>query len=1355
MKRKVLSALCLLSALCALTAKAQTGKLFNADNLLSSSFTTQLFLDRDGFLWIATRNGLNRYDGYQSLIIKKDRQQLNGMASNYVNCITQAQDGLFYVGMYGALQTYDGSRFEDVEVKDLDGNTVTCYMTCFLVRKNGEILAGTSGHGLLTIEDRQHARQAGGQLKDIHTVQDLLEDRRGNVWVATSRKGLLEYDGRHVRSHFTAPEQLGTLRRLCEDQAGNIYVGTSMNGVYVRRAGSSGFQHIEATARKHIAALYCQRNGHVMIGYDGQGLAIYDPQTGSVTDNPYFSSEVDLSRSKVYSIVEDGSGNVWLGMLQKGVYMQPGKERGFFYMGYKLGQNNVIGQACVISTMIDSKGRCWVGTDKDGLYVLDPDQHPIRHFKDAFPASIMSIAEDGEGRIWVGSWAEGFGYIDANATAYHQFPLYLQTNALDIEAPRGGDLWVATMGQGLLRIDLNTLQVKTAYTMKEGAPDHPQMNSITNDYISKISLSPDEKRIYLATTMGVCCLDIDKDSWTSAFGRNCLNYGTPCRIVKEYDGKLWIGTNDGLYWTEVNDNVNANVNVNDNVNTQPSTLNAQRSTLHSPLSAPLSENGIASIEQDKEGRLWISTDHGLCCYDPKTDLTRTFFVDNGLQSNEFSDGASWAVDRGTRVVMLFGGVGGITYFRPEEIQQAKWDAKVTLVAFAINNKRVNSDTYSDGYQVCDTTAIAADRFELAHHDNTFAIQFSTLTYDNPEHITYLYRINGEDFSRLQPGINEITLTHLPPGTYHFCVKAERNGIQTAERCFTVVIHAPWYRSTVAYIIYVLLLLGAVWLYLAYRRRKEQDRLRLQEHIHAEEMADAKLRFFMNISHEIRTPMTLIVTPLLSLIKQDDDPQRRSIYETIRRNAERILGLINQMMDLRKIDKGQMQMRMCETDIIGFVGDIHTLFEQQARVKNIQFAYEHDAKELPVWIDRGNFDKVIVNILSNAFKFTPPGGIIRILLTHDDQQVRIAIYDNGETIPEDKLDRIFERFYQSATSVNDRNVGTGIGLDLTRSLVELHHGTIQAHNNADGHGCEFVVTIPLGKEHLKEEEMMEGATAPSNLPPLEAAPSNLPPLGEASPSKRQRIVIVEDDSEIRDFLADELQGDYDVATCTNGREGLAEVLRSLPDLVISDIMMPEMDGNTLCSKIKSSPTTSHIPVVLLTAKSRDEDQLEGLETGADAYIMKPFNMDILRRTIMNLINTHRMLRLKYSRNDLLEEKVERIDMKSPDDKLLERVMVVINKNISNSDLSVNSIAEEVGISRVHLHRKMKELTGQTPHDFIRNIRLKRAAHLLANNNMNIAEVMYACGFNNSASFSTIFKRFYGLSPRDYMKEHGDR
>jgi DNA-binding response OmpR family regulator len=517
---------------------------------------------------------------------------------------------------------------------------------------------------------------------------------------------------------------------------------------------------------------------------------------------------------------------------------------------------------------------------------------------------------------------------------------------------------------------------------------------------------------------------------------------------------------------------------------------------------------------------------------------------------------------------------------------------------------------------------------------------------------------------------------------------------------------------------------------------------------------------MNISHEIRTPMTLIVAPLLSLIKQDDDPHRRSIYETIRRNAERILGLINQMMDLRKIDKGQMQMHMCETELISFIGDIHMLFDQQAKVKNIRFTYEHDTQMLPVWIDRQNFDKVIVNLLSNAFKFTPTGGQIAMSVTHDARQVHIAIKDAGEGIPEDKLDRIFDRFYQTPSMANDRKTGTGIGLDLTRSLVELHHGTIVAHNNKDGAGCEFVVTIPLGNQHLKPEEIITEKQDVSHAVSLidEEVVSHPDVVGELPKvGRRQRIVIVEDDTEIRDYLAAELSSDYDVSMADNGRAGLSEVLKLMPDLVISDIMMPEMDGNELCSKIKGNPATNHIPVILLTAKSRDEDQLEGLEMGADAYVMKPFNLDILRRTIVNLIHTHQMLRLKYGRNDQLEEQVDQVKMKSPDDQLLERVMKVINKNISNSDLSVDGIAEEVGISRVHLHRKMKELTGQTPHDFIRNIRLKQAAKLLSTQNMNITEVMYACGFNNAASFSTIFKKFYGMSPREYMnaKPHSDQ
>ena len=1326
------------------------GRHFDADKQMSSSFTTQVYRDRDGFIWIATRNGLNRYDGYQFHIIKKEKGRDLGMASNYVNCIMQDHNGLFYVGMYGAFQTYNGERFEDIKTIDLYGREQPNYITCLLERMNGDILVGTSGHGVLKMNGRKEARQLGGKLGELNIVNRMIEDRQQRLWLVTENRGVACYDGQHMQWYFQGENERNTVRAICEDLEGRIYIGTSQAGLF--RLDGNTPVHIGETGQKHISTLCVDSRGRVMIGYDGLGMAIYDPHTGEVKDNPYYSREVDLSKAKVYSIMEDQNGNVWLGLLQKGIYMQPGKMMKFGYMGYKLGTRNILGTATVTSVLIGSNGYSWIGTDKDGLYCLDTKHHVTRHFKDGFPATVLTLTEDQKGRIWVGSFREGCGWIDTQTLTYHpyQLPQGSGISVFDMVGDTQGHLWMGTMGQGLLRLDISTNELK-AYKTKNGADRDRSVNSIVNNYISQISLSPDGKRIYTATTMGVCAMDIATENWLTTFRNtegngkakreNCPNYGTPTRIAREFGGMLYVGTNDGLFTT--------------NLKTQKTEHYAQKSGL--------ADNGIASIEQDHNGRLWISTDHGLCCLDPKTGKTSNYFVDNGLQSNEFSDGASWTTKDGA---MLFGGLGGITWFRPEDIKLPKWTAEVKLTGFSVNGQPVTPSTMSGLWHVVDTTVIAANRFGLSPGDNSFALQLSTQSYDNPEHIVYSYRINNEQWVRLQPGANDVTFSHMAPGDYQFCVVAEQNGMRTSERCFTVVIHSPWYRTPLAYIIYLLAIAGAIWWYLQTRRRKEQDRLQLQEHIHAEEMADAKLRFFMNISHEIRTPMTLIVTPLMSLLKQDDDPHRRSIYETMRRNAERILGLINQIMDLRKIEKGQMQMHMCETDLIRFVGDIHTLFTQQAKAKNMRFTYEHDTALLPVWIDRDNFDKIVVNLLSNAFKFTPSGGEIQIRISHTDQQAVMSIRDNGSGIPEDKLQQIFERFYQLPTNANDRYTGTGIGLDLTRALVELHHGSIVARNNSDGKGCEFVVTIPLGNSHLKPEEIIQEtqdadsseSTADNgvllddeNL--LDGDAASLPEK-TALPklNQRQKLVIVEDDGEIRDFLTAELENDYDIVGCVNGKEGLAAALKHIPDLIISDIMMPEMDGNTLCSKVKSNPLTNHIPVILLTAKNSDEDQLEGLETGADAYIVKPFNMDILRHTIINLIHSHQMLQMKYGRTDQLEEMVDDVEMKSPDDKLLERVMTVINKNLNNSDLSVDKIADEVGISRVHLHRKMKELTGQTPHDFIRNIRLKKAANLLSSGDMNVSEVMYACGFGNAASFSTVFKKMYGMSPREYMTEH---
>ena len=1326
---------------------AQNGKHFDADKQMSSSFTTQVYQDRDGFIWVTTRNGMNKYDGYQFQILKKERKQDMGMASNYVNCMLQDRHGLFYVGMYGAFQTYDGERFRDVTTYDLSGNVTPCYITCLLERRNGEILVGTSGHGLLRMKDDKSAYEIGGNLRTLQTVHRMLEDSRGRLWLTTDNEGVWCQDGSSgsISRYFQSEEERGMGRDLCEDGEGNIYLSTANNGVY--RFDGRQFRHIECTGSRHVSTLYVNRAGHIMLGCDGEGVAVLDPKSGRLTDNPYYSRDVDLTTAKVYSITEDQSGNVWLGLLQKGIYMQPAGETGFQYIGYKLGTRNVIGTACVTSILKSTKGNIWVGTDKDGLYCLTAEGQLVRHLRDGVPTTILGLCEDSKGLVWVGTYREGLGWVDPATLTYHNQPLPQgsDVSVFDLEADATGRLWLATMGDGLLSMELKSGVVK-AYTMGKNGGSDRKANCIANNYISQLSLSPDGRRIYTATTMGTCAMDISTENWLSTFqGQNCLNYGTPTRIAREFDGKLYLGTNTGLYHYDLK----------------------QHYVQRADSTSGLADNGISSIEQDKDGQLWIGTDHGLYCTDSRSGITTSYFVDNGLQSNEFSDGASFLTPDG---LMLFGGLGGVTLFRPNGLKDTQWKAEVKLTRFTVNGQSVTAATRSGWWQVTDSAVIASNHFDLSSNDNSFALQLSTLTYDNPEHIVYRYRINDEPWVRLQPGVNEITFSHLSPGTYHFCVVADRNNLSTPERCFTIVIHAPWYRSTLAYLIYIMAAGLAVWSYLRARRRKEQDRLRLQEHIHAEQMADARLQFFMNISHEIRTPMTLIVTPLLSLIKQDNDPHRRSIYETIRRNAERILGLINQMMDLRKIDKGLMQMHMRQTELISFISDIHTLFDQQARTKAIRFTFDHDSDELPVWIDRAHFDKVIVNILSNAFKYTPAGGDIRISVTHPDGTARIAIFNNGEQIPEESLEHIFKRFYQIPTSVNDRHTGTGIGLDLTRSLVELHHGTIMAHN-IDSGGCEFVVTIPLGCDHLKPEEMvteedaqMDGLTAPieTEEEPAQQADSNGQAAADAQPAatgtslpkagSRQRIVIAEDDAEIREYLKTELSADYDITTAENGRLALSEVLRQVPGLVISDVMMPEMDGNVLCAKIKGNPATNHIPVILLTAKSSDTDQLEGLEMGADAYLMKPFNMDILRHTIVNLIHSHQTLQLKYGRNDQLESQVDDVKMKSPDDQLLERVMRVINKNLGNSDLSVDAIASEVGISRVHLHRKMKELTGQTPHDFIRNLRLKQAANLLSEHNMNITEVIYACGFNNAASFSTIFKKFYGMSPREYMNEH---
>ena len=1332
-KNKLL--LCILMAIIVLPATAQRGKLYDADNYLSSSFTSGLYLDHDGFLYIATRNGLNRYDGYNFRKYRKGEPGCDGMMSNHVNTLIQASDGTFYVGFFSGVQAYYDDKFHNVTLRNDKGEPVIDYINSIIERRNGDILIATSVHGIFRLTSREEAVPLD-ESSGLENTLRIHESNDGNLWVVTTNQGIAELTG-HARQLFLRDKGIrSSIKCICEDNEGSIYIGTAGYGLYRKKPEEDVFKSVEKTAGMHISEVFHKSDGNIILGFDGNGIGVYNPTTGNLTMNPISSNELEISHAKVLSIVEDFSGNIWLGFVQKGVYMHPGSPSTFKSMGRRAGANNLIGDCCVLATYIDSHGDIWVGTDRDGLYELDSSLSLKRHLiGNGIPSTIFGITEDKEGMIWVSSFDDGAGCIERTTGAYHKVAMEETDNyqAFCIKSDNADNIWIATMGSGLIRHNVASKETTQWEALSQAYGDSAY-NGLPNAFISQLDVSPAGDRVYLATTMGLCCYDVTNNSWTSVFGSNIIKPGNAIHCVSVMgDSCLWYGTMDQLNCYDLRTKENKEYTTADG----------------------LTDNSISAIQPDGRGNIWVSTLHGLNCIDLSTrKVISCYYVSDGLQGNEFSDGAS---SIGSDGIMVFGGTGGISWFNPADLIDNEWKPQVMISNFLVGGVPVSANDKSGRYTIMKQTARDCDEFHLSPSDNTFTIQLSTLTFETPDNIIYSYSINDDEWMKLEPGHNSISISRINSGTYKFRVKATKNGLDSQIKEFTVKVHNPWYLTIWAFLGYLLIIILLIMYYLHQRKAKEAARMRLQEYIHAEEMSEAKVRFFINISHEIRTPMTLIVSPLLTLMKEDKDSRRNQIYETIKRNAERILHLINQLMDLRKIEKGQMAMHMKETDMVGFIREIYSLFDYKAKNKKIHFSFVSDVDVLPVWIDRENFDKVLINLLSNAFKFTPTGGRIDIRLGKEEGMMRLEVMDNGESIPSNMLEKIFERFYQGNTKTTELNFGTGVGLDLTRSIVELHHGTIKAENNADGQGCNFIVRIPLGKDHLTEEELKEVPDNDEYIREqlLEPTPTettdNESEKEDTSGNGKPTVVIAEDDTEIQDYLKEELKALFNVRVYGNGKDALVEILKDVPDLVISDVAMPGMDGIMLCSKLKSNANTNSVPVILLTGKDLEQDQLTGLQTGADIYMTKPFNMEILKNHITNLINSRMMLKNKYSIKDKLTQEMSGVALQSPDEKLLQSIMQVINTNLNNPSLSVDMIAKRVGMSRVHLYRKMKEITGQSPHSFIRTLRLKQAARLLANPHHNITDVMFACGFNSSAAFSTAFKSLYGRSPREYQKQ----
>ncbi len=1339
----------LATSLLPLGAAAQHGQLFTTKDRLGSSLVNQVYRDRHGMIWICTENGLERYDGYHFQSYTTD----DGLSSNNVNCVNLHYNGRLYIGTSSGLFVLINDRIHSVTRSEGDGTALfTPYITTLCLGPDSTLYIGTSGRGIWKVCGEKRVERAFDTIDGLMYAHSMAFDSRGTLWVVTNVNGAFAIKGDKVKKYNV--KEIVTHADLKIDNDDNVYIGHINGGIYKTNAESDEFKLIPTTAGLQVTSLLVRNDSTIYVGTNGNGLHQLDTRTGKMKSCGLYSNDIDMNKVKVYSIAVDNMDNLWLGLLQKGVFLQPPHSNNIIHLGRDTGLRNPIGESCVMAVYKDSNGTLWVATDQDGLYAIDSQGQLLRHYKPgtsptSVPGTILTITEDGRGRLWVGSYTDGCGWIDTRTGVYHRAPFsYGKVQSIfDLRTDGGDIMWVGTLGNGLKRYNMKTGEIKEYFASESG--------SVRNNFIMQMELDKDGKYLFVGTSTGISTLDLQTYEWHTYPRVDSLFDRIPIRAMRyrSNDG-LWVGTSEGLY-----------------------NITSDGRTTHYNKSNGLQGDKVTGIEFDSIGRVWVSTNHGLMCLTAETGKFEGFYENDGLMDNEYYEGVSFTDSNG---LMYFGGTMGLSFFDPMKMEHTHKQQSVILSQLFVGGQLVKAGDKSDDYEICSEAVIKSRQFDFAHQDNTITLRFSTLTYTGLKHISYRYCINGDEWITLPAGQSELTLSRMPTGNYHFKVEAIDNGVASEPREFTITIHAPWYFTTTAKTIYVIIVIGACFLLLRHMRIRNRERLSLQEHIHAEELNEQKLQSFINLSHEIRTPMTLILTPLEQLIKEDTDSHRRSIYEVIHRNAKRIVHLVNQIMDIRKIDKGQMTMQMKETDFIGFTEEVVDLFRTQAASKQIRLMFDHEGFDrLPLWIDRQQFDKVLMNLMSNAVKYAHTGGEIVVSIDCHNGNAILTVSDNGEKIPEESLPHIFKRFYQSPTDNPKYKSGTGVGLDLTRSLVLLHHGTIEVRNTDDG--VEFVVTIPLGRNHLSESEIAITKTPqePETADDEETAGTDTtfgndtlgneadgmnPDTGsdaeEAKPaassnSKRATVVIVEDDDEIRNYLTTQLSTHYRVLSFADGAQALPTILRDIPQLVISDVMMPNMDGTTLCSRLKTNINTNHIPIILITAKTRDEDKLVGLEAGADLYITKPFNLDILRRNIANLIDSRKLMKNKFTGKEDQAAQIDNIEIENNDEKLLGRIMKVINANLSNSELNIDMVCQEVGISRVHLHRKMKELTNQTPHDFIKNLRLKQAARLLRQKGQSVTEVMYRCGFNSATSFSTIFKKMYGLSPRDYKRENEEK
>lgn len=1358
---------------------------FNFVNIkegISNLAVSTIIQDHYGFTWIGTSGGgLYKFDGINYKSYKYKINDSTSLNSSLLYASYLDKENRLWFGTEEGLNLYnrDLDRFTRFSLKKSIGqnNDVNISVSSICSDKAGNIFIGTFEQGLFILDIDTHKitkvpNIKNGVANDIININSL-KNVNGKIYAGTSL-GLKEYDLKNntlKTSYFNTKDGAKSLtnpiQSLVIDNDNAIWAGTLSEGLFKIELGdidngkAAKFHSFEITNKRILSSVSLPNNS-LLFGTENDGLFHLD-SSGKLIKN-YLLDKTDknsIRSNSIWSLFLDSDNRIWMGYYNRGIGVYDKLYDKFKGLESLPNKSNSLENPSVTGITQDEKGHIWIGMDGGGIDVYDPINKSFKHinknsnkdFSGLIHSDIQTVFIDSKKNLWAGTWNNGL-FILPNGTkkfvnySSSSFPVSIVSNSImSFSEDSKGIIWIGTFNHGLMSYNPNTKTFEN-YNSKAFTD-----TAIYNSSVRKV-LVDKEDNIWVGTTGGLYRvlqndnMSIEVQSMYFRMSQSPNSKSNANHILCLFEdkiGDIWIGTKGaGLCKYEIK-------------NDEFIWYNQE---------SKLKEEIISSIIGSDDGDIWISSNYGITKFDNKTKKTTNYSTNDGLLSDNFNYNAAFKDSEG---MLYFGGYTGLDFFNPQTINTNKALPNLHLTGFKLFNKdiAINDENSPLKKVISETKSIVLD-----HTQSVFTIEYSGVNYTRPEKNQYAYYLDGLEESWNYVGnLRSATYTNLDQGNYIFKLKSANNdGVWTNEPLeLKITILPPWWKTKIALFLYITLFL--IGLYLLNKITKERIRERQEikneriQRAQEDELHEKKLQFFTNISHEFRTPLTLMINPLTDIIKENRSnlsARDQEKLKTIHKNTDRLYRLINELMDFRKLELNKVKIKAKEIKLLNFTEEIISYFKEEALNRNVHLTVDSDIPDLTVWGDESMLEKIIFNILSNAMKVTPNGGAITIaLFSKDDlyklplvskkkksKAVEIIISDTGPGLEKEQTKRIFERFYQVENLNKTYYGGTGIGLEVVKNFVSLHKGRVKVKSNI-GKGTTFKILLPAGKAHLKEDEIIshkeEAVTQKERfILPHTTLKSKDDDTIDAK-TKSNTLLIVEDNDELRDYLKNELNEHYKILLASNGREGLDIAKASPPEIIITDVMMPEMDGFKFCKEIKSDIRTSHIPLLMLTAKTRIGDRIEGIGLGADAYMIKPFDLTLLKLRLSQLITSRQLIFDKYF--GAISGSEENANATSIDKDFIQKVLTYINDNISDSDLSVEILASELHLSRSQLYRKIKSLTGQTVNEFLRKVRLKRARQILETENSNISEVCYKVGFSSPSYFTKCFKAHFGILPTE--------